>query len=596
MNGGSNVSGWKLDEFTNLEPPEIGRFGRVLLEEAVAIPGDQIKALKDIEIAITGLHRISVSIRKASNRNSLTQIPELFDEDEGYDILDTPKREEAVRFQTSAAFRRYTEQVMKRRWVASNPVDIQKWLEEFEYLNIDERKKWLKEYKRSNSGENRKWPKEYMWLREYRDTLLSRCKEIIATRRRELVYLRSHQVGLQKRYNTQPASRLQQAPQRQPIPLIHHSELPLPPNFKDWEIEKACPYCCLVLPRAIYDQQRRNEAWTHHLIEDMQPYICLFRHCNAEGKTYSTFTEWQMHLMRPHFEGWICPLQHENEGNDASTKIMYENEADCKLHLNFEHPELDNEDVRNALRSAGRLANLPRKCFVCFQEFPKITDMQEHVASHLQAMFVLALPWREDTELETAISSNGSVRSGHANDDLEVENLFQDEETPKSLYEQYGFGIKINAERVAKLGAKETSESLTPWISQLEDYEPEMAMSDIESNSSEDFDSDSEIDDPSQNKENPELGLLASGSIGLGGKTSKGPSAELSMAEIPGSFIYRSSRLPEISTVIRPKASSTIEQGLQQIYPQLETNEFNDTTVEYVSCPIGYSISLLMCS
>lgn len=295
-----------------LRPSEISKFGHTLMEKATAIPGDQARVLREVESATFGTSSNFASNKK-SNRNSLIKAPELFEEDEGYDLFDSPKAERAVRFQIGTAFRHFIGQTMSRRWVTPTPDSIPD----------EDREK----------------------LREYRDIFLTRCEEAIAIRRRQLMYLRSLQVKLQEIDTTIPSSLPQPAYQRQPAPLprfpestlplisipnvsssqgdtvaseirnpsitplppkaspstvsseggelrdMGHFELSPPPKLEGWEKEKACPYCCLVFQRTTYDQRRNYKSWRRHLVEDMQPYICLFRHCSAEGKTYGTFME-----------------------------------------------------------------------------------------------------------------------------------------------------------------------------------------------------------------------------------------------------------------------------------------------------------------
>lgn len=115
--------------------------------------------------------------------------------------------------------------------------------------------------------------------------------------------------------------------------------------------------------------------------------------------------------------------------------MTYETKADCKLHLNFEHPKLDDGQMRDVLRTAGQQAELPRQCFDCLEEFVEKTDimvLQRHMASHLQAIFVLALPWREDVP-ETAMSSNdaNSASSKNVDNDNEVTDMFRTKEDPR---------------------------------------------------------------------------------------------------------------------------------------------------------------------
>lgn len=467
---------------------------------------EQVHVLETVASVISALHRISLSIRKASNRNSLAKVLDLFDEDEAYDLFGE-ERIAAVRFQTTSAFQQYVEQVLRKRWLVSS---------------LDE----------GPTGPTR--------FTEYRDILLGRCVEAIVTRRRQLMYLRSHQAKLQKKdvtatsiiqptFQPRPISQRQpgfalQVPRRtaNPLPILREEtasqvdtaaselqtvsiplwtppklapsttvsseggelrdmgsfELPPPPELKMGEREKACPYCCLVLPHETYNQKKGYKYWRRHLVEDMQPYICLFSHCNSGGKTYHTFAEWQMHLKRPHFGGWTCPLQHEDD--TTVNGFTYETEAECENHLSFEHPELDNDQIQDALRMAGQQATLPKQCFVCFKEFPDTTDIvvvYRHIASHLQSIFVLALPWREDINLDNAVSSNGANSStGRDFDDLkDFEQLFEikDIKSGQPTSASTILSKELSADRLSELDTNQNSTSLmNSWMAGLRGQQP----------------------------------------------------------------------------------------------------------------------------
>lgn len=504
MNGGSDISEDGLDRFAELEPSEVENFAKCLVEEANHLSDDQVHVFETVASVISTLHRISLSIRKASNRNSLAKVIDLFDEDGGYDLFGD-ERIASVRFQINSAFQQFVDQVVRKRWLVPSLGEGQ-------------------------TGST--------WSTEYRDTLVGRCVEAIVTRRRQLMYLRNHQVRLQKQdvgSVVRPAFQPQPMPQGQPgfslqvpgrsvnllpalrgetasqvdtaaselqtfsIPLLTPPtvvpstttssesaklrnmgsfELPPPPDLKKGEREKACPYCCLVLPLGTYNRKKGYKYWRRHLVEDMQPYVCLFPHCNARGKTYHTFAEWQMHLKQPHFDGWACPLQHDdNDGDDTTVNgFAYVTEADCEAYLWFEHPELDDDQIRDALRKACQQATLPRQCFVCLKEFPDTTDIvvvNRHVASHLQTIFVLALPWREDISLDNAVSSNGTNSStgrdaGDMNDLgqlFEAKDIVPGQPTSASTILSKG----MFADYLAELDTKQNSTGLmNSWVANLQ--------------------------------------------------------------------------------------------------------------------------------
>ena len=404
------------------------------MKDAISNPNNQLDVLGAVESVITRLHQTSLSIRHANNQNTLTTVPELVDEDEGYNIFEEQDRVAPVRFKTSSAFREFVEQVMRKRWSIPE-------LEEEQTCSP--------------------------WFEEYRDTLLRRCTEMIATRRRQFVYFRSHQTKLQSndpsreepaveehptsqttsnlwqsskpdsqdlsmlggvasRQNDAAASKSQNVfvPLEAPLNIqisstpssegeeLHDTgyfELPPPPKLAHWESEKACPYCCLVLPRDTYVERNKYKYWRRHVVDDMQPYICLFHHCYAAGKTYRTLAEWQMHLQRSHVSHWTCPLEHDDESDPTLDRFTYETVSDFESHLIYDHPGLSHGQVLRLVMTAAQKEDLPDQCFVCLKRFTETTaelDMQRHIANHLQAIFVLALPWRDDIQPVKVVCSN----------------------------------------------------------------------------------------------------------------------------------------------------------------------------------------------
>lgn len=473
-------------------------FAKSLIEKANHHSDEQVHILETVASMISSLHRTSVSIRKAINRNSLAKALDLVDEDEAYDLFGD-ERVTAVRFRITSAFQRFVEQVLRKRWLVSS---------------LDEGQKGSPSFT------------------EYRDILLGRCAEAIVARRKQLVYLRRHQVRSQERDVTstdQPTFQRQlgfslQVPRQtaNPLPILPEKtasrvdsavselqtasipswtprevvpsltpsyeggelldmgtfELPPPLDSKMGVREKTCPYCCLILPQETYDQ--RKEYWRLHLLEDLQPYICLFPHCNAGGRTYHTFTEWEMHLKQLHFGAWTCPLQHEEDDDDGTpiNGFTYGIEAECEDHLRFEHPELDDDQIRDTLHMAGQQATLPRQCFVCLKEFPDTTDMvvmYKHVASHLEAIFVLALPWVEDIALDNAASSNETncSTSRDADDLDDIAQLSDIIKPVHSVSTPTTLSKETFADGLAELDTKQNSMGLmNSWMASLSGQHP----------------------------------------------------------------------------------------------------------------------------
>ena len=397
---------------------------------------------------LTQLHQLSLAIRKASNRNSFAKTERLFDEDGEYLIvknsLHGPDHSEntviRVRYEITDVFRDFVKQVLESRWLKS--VDTK---------SIDKR------------------------FRQYRETLLDRCSDAIATRRRQLAYFRGHQSRLEKQRKTKFVSGIQQPAQPSPQPSMPKPqqhivetmssglletpakpkfsfeegseftssetvpsefqlksfrlapqpmsspsttssegrafqgtgfEVPTPPPIETGEKEKACPYCCLVLPVDTFSRRKKSKKWRNHLLEDIQPYICLFANCSLGGKCYRTFKDWRTHLNQPHNGGWSCPACNTQEIPAGDRAAIFDTSADFQSHLNLEHPEFDSSSVQELVRNAAHPALPPKQCFVCLEEVTGLLSLQGHMANHLESAFLLALPWRDDIEEEGEMASD----------------------------------------------------------------------------------------------------------------------------------------------------------------------------------------------
>ncbi|KAF2797773.1 hypothetical protein K505DRAFT_358076 [Melanomma pulvis-pyrius CBS 109.77] len=190
-------------------------------------------------------------------------------------------------------------------------------------------------------------------------------------------------------------------------------EVPPAPQLDEEEREKMCPYCCLVFPRKLFSTQRKSLRWKKHLLDDLQPYICLFKNCDQAGKTYRSFKDWQAHLNSPHDQDWACPLPHPEADTAEEQTIIFDTASQFQSHLDLYHPDLGNSSTHGIFRTASHPAVLPQWCFVCLAEQTSEVALHKHLANHLESAFLLALPGRDDIEDAIAVSS-GRPSSGTA--------------------------------------------------------------------------------------------------------------------------------------------------------------------------------------
>ncbi|KAI1129295.1 hypothetical protein F5Y10DRAFT_238623, partial [Nemania abortiva] len=425
-----------LDQLGKIPPEGSYKFGSVLINRFSSGDSDlRIQALHSVESTLDTLHLFSLAIRKASSRNSLIKLPNLPDADDGFQLAwqleesGTVSKEIAVqpvRFDITLVFENFVRRLLVKRW-----------------LIPDTNKDLLQEQE------------------DYREIMLDRCVKSISARRRQLTYFRDHQTKLETQATTnvgtgapQPVRPAVQSPTT-PLPFsqsnFQHThtqqhaiggraeealsetlgselqpgvlnfmpsayapssvtssaaaslssrgpvEVPPAPELEPQEKEKMCPYCYLVYPAKIFSTKKRSRTWRKHLLEDLQPYICLFKNCPQPGKTYRNFREWQSHLSQVHAEYWLCPLPHPGVNHSTEQPgLCFALSSQFHDHLDLAHSDLDLSTAQSVYQEARRPAALPQWCFVCLKSQSSVTSLERHLEGHLYQAFLIALPGRDD--------------------------------------------------------------------------------------------------------------------------------------------------------------------------------------------------------
>ena len=258
--------------------------------------------------------------------------------------------------------------------------------------------------------------------------------------------------------------------------LVGPFDVPPAPEIRPMEKEKMCPYCCLVLPAKTFSVHKKSRQWKKHILEDLQPYICLFKNCSQSSRTYRTFREWQTHLSQPHYQDWQCPLSHHDA--DDGDSFVYDTLSSFQDHLNAYHPQLDATAVRNISQAAGQPARLPDWCFVCLAEQPATMSLHRHVANHLEQVFMLALPDRDDIKESDEVSSGlPSSRTALSNavrqqelDVSDLRGLYQEDSNMDVAPEGSGmsvagFAAQLSAINKASASSKDQEDFVAAWMS-----------------------------------------------------------------------------------------------------------------------------------
>ena len=454
--GRATIAEDELDAFADAHLTEISAFAVKLYQGSYHTTTTerhdlQIRLLRDAEKSIDVLHRLSLAIRKASNRNTIAGLPKLVGFDEGYvwgkdtqDLLDKSGMPvDPMVFDTTTIFENFVHRALRLRWMITDVDNV-----------LDAA------------------------MTRYRETMLRRCTSAISARRRQLTYFHKHQAKLANPHMGARRSdaRTTAAPTPQPkkhsndllIPststpvfksaasgeprqapsatlsgtvpsdfelalfrpppsesapsstgtgssagglgVVGPFEVPPPPEVASLEKEKICPYCCIVYPGKTFSASRRSRRWRKHLLDDLQPYVCLFENCDQGGTTYRTFKTWQTHLNKSHVQRWVCYMSHDDEVIEPKDS-SFETVEDFQEHVKLSHEDLNSAELHALRQTASPRATLPRWCFVCLSDQTNEATLQQHMAKHFETAFILALPSRDDIG-DTSGQSSGRPSGG----------------------------------------------------------------------------------------------------------------------------------------------------------------------------------------
>ncbi|KAJ4024603.1 WD repeat-containing protein 88 [Fusarium irregulare] len=173
---------------------------------------------------------------------------------------------------------------------------------------------------------------------------------------------------------------------------------PHPPKVDEDAMVFSCPCCCQTLPVAMLEMSR----WKKHLAEDIQPYTCVLPGCPSPETLYVTKKEWDLHLREDHgsTDMWTCFA--------CLDSLQLETEADFVAHTVQEHSETISQGQIHALAAACKKSITAEitSCPLC--AWPTLEEGEvsqiavlDHIAEHVHAFSLRALPWAPDAVHET---------------------------------------------------------------------------------------------------------------------------------------------------------------------------------------------------
>ena len=446
LTGDPDLADEDLDAFAEASQRDVFDFGLKLLRRSSPAINTRVSALSLVESTISTLHQLSLAIRKASNRNSLARIPKLLDVDGGYVVVRELQESlpvsgslvKPVRFEATSGFEDFLRWILKSRWLRSDEdagldprqKDYRELLLVRCVASISIRRRQLAYFQNhqaklamQNLTKSVPAPQkptkpraqpiqqpaspQHLSPLDFKepDVQQPSFQEFVDTTLSETVPSEFQSVSFRLSPSTAAPSSAASSSDAGGLGTAGPFEVPPAPELGPREKEKMCPYCCLVLPAKTFSIQKKSRRWKKHLLEDLQPYFCLFKNCSQPGKTYRTFKDWQAHLSQPHDQGWLCPLPHPDADTVEEQAFFFDTAAQFQDHLNLYHPNLDASSARSIFQTASQPAVLPQWCFVCLAEQTTAVTLQRHLANHLELAFLLALPGRDDIKDSDAVSS-----------------------------------------------------------------------------------------------------------------------------------------------------------------------------------------------
>jgi hypothetical protein len=140
--------------------------------------------------------------------------------------------------------------------------------------------------------------------------------------------------------------------------LLSGGAVSVPPRPKESlrGIPFQCPICYYII--SIKDE----DSWARHVFKDLVPYVCVYPNCSMPNKRYDSRHEWFDHEFRAHLRELTAT---ENRVNDTSTE---------------------------------RLKHGLLECPVCVSEPQRISELERHIAKHLEEVALFVLPSSFDNE------------------------------------------------------------------------------------------------------------------------------------------------------------------------------------------------------
>ncbi|KAJ0115598.1 hypothetical protein J7T55_010421 [Diaporthe amygdali] len=164
---------------------------------------------------------------------------------------------------------------------------------------------------------------------------------------------------------------------------------------KNMKGEVICPYCLCALSST---DMKFKEKWRHHLLGDLDAYVCLFEDCDKPSELYNQSDAWLKH-MREHALRWQCMASFHGP-QTFDQREAYED------HLREVHEGIFTEAQILAMTEAKARKRVPLflscpLCGVTADHHTVVGSLEDHIVKHLRYLALSSLPYIKEEDQNT---------------------------------------------------------------------------------------------------------------------------------------------------------------------------------------------------
>jgi hypothetical protein len=177
-------------------------------------------------------------------------------------------------------------------------------------------------------------------------------------------------------------------------------------------------------------QEYSEERWSRHVLQDLEPYVCLDKACLPARTAFASKEDWTTHIHQEHALLWKCPLHHLVDKVVPSQDMLFTSQVELDQHLVKEHGWSSSRARTIARRSVVSDPNrVFQTCPFCtwMPTFPSSNiensttrdeTLAEHTADHLMSLSSIILSAGEDYAVDVAQVAESDVSNPEINQQI----------------------------------------------------------------------------------------------------------------------------------------------------------------------------------